>query len=166
MLDDVMTLSGAPKERLNDVELKILLVKKVVANSAHGPDVSHKIRVPEPKSSGSIWSAKELENFLWNMGAVFPGIGPQLKLRRLGVKDLSSTLAAADGLLDYKLGNLSTLEFKENKSGEKNEKDSGSKFKPKANDSHSSYRLASALKPDGKDITVACLGKMADVQKQ
>ncbi|XP_057512871.1 inositol transporter 4-like [Actinidia eriantha] len=61
----------------------------------------------------------------------------QLKLCRLSVKDLSSALAVADGLLDYTLGNPSTLEFKENKSRGKNEKDNGSKFKPKADDSHS-----------------------------
>ena len=53
----------------------------------------------------------------------------QLELHRLGVKDMSSTMAAADGLLDYKLGNPSTSEFKENKFGGKIEKDNGSKFK-------------------------------------
>ena len=55
----------------------------------------------------------------------------------MGVNDLSYAIVAADGLLDYKLGNPLTSEFKENKSGGKNEKDNGSKFKPKANDSHS-----------------------------
>ena len=53
------------------MELKISLVKKVVAGSAHGPDVSHKVKVPEPKLFGGARSAKELENFLWNMEKYF-----------------------------------------------------------------------------------------------
>ena len=59
----------------------------------------------------------------------------QSELRRLGVKDMSSSITATDGLLDYKLGNPSTSEFKENKSEGKNWKDNGAKFKPKADDS-------------------------------
>ena len=55
----------------------------------------------------------------------------QLELCCFGVKDLSSAIAAADGLLDYKLGNPSTSEFMENKSGGKNGKDNGAKFRPK-----------------------------------
>ncbi|GFY81562.1 hypothetical protein Acr_01g0013710 [Actinidia rufa] len=43
----------------------------------------------------------------------------QLELRRLGVKNMSSAIAVADGLLDYNLGNPSTSEFTENKSGGK-----------------------------------------------
>ena len=54
----------------------------------------------------------------------------QLELRCLGMKDFSSTMVVMDGLLDYKLGNPSTSEFKENKFGGKIEKDKGSKFKP------------------------------------
>ena len=42
---------------------------------------------------------------------------------------------AANGSLDYKLGNPLTSEFKESKSGEKNGKYNGLKFKPNANDS-------------------------------
>ncbi|GFY89260.1 hypothetical protein Acr_06g0012000 [Actinidia rufa] len=71
MLDDMMTLSGALKERLNDVELEISLVKKAVAGSVHGPDVSHKVKVPEPKFFGGVRSSKELENFLWDMEQYF-----------------------------------------------------------------------------------------------
>ena len=40
-------------------------------------------------------------------------------------------------MLNYKLGDPSTSEFKENKSREKNEKNNGSNFKPKADDLHS-----------------------------
>ena len=67
MLDDMMTLSGALKKRLNDVELEIPLVKKAIAGSIHGPDVSHKVKVSEPKSFGGARKAKEFENFLWDM---------------------------------------------------------------------------------------------------
>ena len=50
MLEDMTTLSDALRERLNDVESEISLVKTVVIGSAHGIDVSHKLKVPEPKS--------------------------------------------------------------------------------------------------------------------
>ncbi|GFS33078.1 hypothetical protein Acr_00g0026230 [Actinidia rufa] len=53
----------------------------------------------------------------------------QLELHHLGVKDLSSAIVVADGLLDYKLDNSSTSEFKENKSGGKNGKYNDSKSK-------------------------------------
>ena len=67
MLDDMMMLSGALKEKFNDVVSKISLVKKIVAGSAHGPNVSHRVRVLEPKSFGGARSAKELENFVWDI---------------------------------------------------------------------------------------------------
>ncbi|GFY94453.1 hypothetical protein Acr_09g0008990 [Actinidia rufa] len=107
MLEDMTTLSEVLREILDDVESKISLVKTEVTGSGHGADVSYKVK---------NWA--------------------QLELHRLGVKDLSSVIAAADGLLDYKLGNPFFSEFSENKSGWKNGKDNGSKFKPKADDSH------------------------------
>ena len=61
----------------------------------------------------------------------------QLELCHLGVKDLPFAIAATNGLLDYKLGNPSTLEFMENKSRGKNGKDNGAKFRPNADDSQS-----------------------------
>ena len=67
MLKDMTTLSDALREIINDVESKILLVKKVVACSAHGPNISHKVKVPKPKSFGGARSAIEFENFLWDM---------------------------------------------------------------------------------------------------
>ena len=69
MLDDMMMLSKTLKEKLSGVELKISLVKK--ASSAHGTNFSHKVKVPEPKSFGRARSAKELENFLWDMEQYF-----------------------------------------------------------------------------------------------
>ena len=64
-------LSDVLRERLNDVESEISLVNKVVAGSALGIDVSHKVEIPEPKSFGGAWSAKKLENFLWDMEQYF-----------------------------------------------------------------------------------------------
>ena len=48
------------------------------------------------------------------------------------MKDLSSIIMAATGLLDNKLGNPLTSKFKENKSRRKYGKDNGAKFKSKA----------------------------------
>ena len=50
---------------------------------------------------------------------------------------MSSTIVVADGFLDYKLGNPSTTEFKNNKSRGKNRKDNCTKFKQKTDDSQS-----------------------------
>ncbi|GFZ09270.1 carotenoid isomerase [Actinidia rufa] len=50
MLEDMTMLSDALRERLNDVESEISLVKKIVAGSALGIDVSHKVKVGTPKS--------------------------------------------------------------------------------------------------------------------
>ena len=62
-----MTLSGTLKDKLNEVELKISLVKKIVAGSPHCPNISHKVKIAEPKFFGGARSANELENFLWDM---------------------------------------------------------------------------------------------------
>ena len=81
----------------------------------------------------------DVKEFRWTSGTCQRKLNSsilwQLELRRLGVKDLFSTIIATDGLLDYKLGNPLTSEFKENKSGGKNGKENDSKFKSKANDS-------------------------------
>ena len=55
------------------MELKISFVNKAVVGSAPGPDVSRKVKVPEPKSFGAAQSAKELEIFLWDMEQYFKG---------------------------------------------------------------------------------------------
>ena len=55
------------------MELKISFVNKAVIGSAYGTDVSHKVKVPEPKSFGATQSAKELEIFLLEMEQFFKG---------------------------------------------------------------------------------------------
>ena len=65
------TLSEALRERLNDVESKMSLVKKVVPGSGHSANVSHKVKVLESKSFGGARSTKALENFLWDMEQYF-----------------------------------------------------------------------------------------------
>ena len=47
------------------MEYEISFLKKVVFGSAHNADVSHKVKVLEPKSSSGARSAKELEFVLW-----------------------------------------------------------------------------------------------------
>ncbi|GFY85283.1 hypothetical protein Acr_04g0000210 [Actinidia rufa] len=71
MLEDMTTLSDALRERLNDMKSQISLVKKAVSGSAHGIHVSYKVKVPEPKSFGGARSAKELENFMWDIEQYF-----------------------------------------------------------------------------------------------
>ena len=56
------------------MKLEISLVKKVVTSSAHGPNISQKLKVPEPKLFGGARSAKELENLFLDMEKYFKAI--------------------------------------------------------------------------------------------
>ncbi|KAL0423508.1 UNVERIFIED_CONTAM: hypothetical protein Sradi_0885600 [Sesamum radiatum] len=117
-----------------------------------------KVKVPDPKPFDGARSAKELENFLWDMETYFQAAriprrrryrerlceGVQLsdagrsghvkedklfnflsglqtwaqtELRRQGVKDLPSAIAAADRLVDFRVTNNSDPEKKKKDSG-------------------------------------------------
>ena len=70
MLDDMMTLSGTLKDKLNEVELKISLVKKIVAGSPHCPNISHS---QNPWTKILWWCTKRqrVGEFSMGYGAVF-----------------------------------------------------------------------------------------------
>ncbi|GFZ09167.1 hypothetical protein Acr_20g0009750 [Actinidia rufa] len=71
-MGDMTTLAETIRENLHDVESEISFVKKVVTGSAHiVPMFFHKVKVPEPKSFGGAWSAKELKKFLWDIEQYF-----------------------------------------------------------------------------------------------
>ncbi|KAL0292386.1 UNVERIFIED_CONTAM: hypothetical protein Sangu_3254400 [Sesamum angustifolium] len=173
--DEISCLTDAVDYKLESLKADLRLVKLAVANSGtDGSAVAPKVRVPDPKPFGGERSAKELENFLWDMetanrerietwevlkkelkdqflpcntswlareslrnlkhtGTVrefvkefsslmldvrdmseedklfnfMAGLKPwaQTELRRQGVKDLPTAIAAADRLGDYKVPN-------------------------------------------------------------
>ncbi|KAL0396185.1 UNVERIFIED_CONTAM: hypothetical protein Scaly_0066900 [Sesamum calycinum] len=58
--------------KLESLKADLRLVKLAVANSGtDGSAVAPKVRVPDPKPFGGERSAKELENFLWDMETYF-----------------------------------------------------------------------------------------------
>ncbi|KAL0287722.1 UNVERIFIED_CONTAM: hypothetical protein Sangu_2680600 [Sesamum angustifolium] len=66
--DEISCLTDAVDYKLESLKVDLRLVKKAVANSGtDGSAVAPKVRVPDPKPFGSERSAKELENFLWDM---------------------------------------------------------------------------------------------------
>ncbi|KAL0345996.1 UNVERIFIED_CONTAM: hypothetical protein Sradi_4430900 [Sesamum radiatum] len=70
--DEVSCLTDTVDFRLENLKTNLRLVKKAVASSgAEGAAVASKVRVLDPKPFGGERSAKELENFLWDMEAYF-----------------------------------------------------------------------------------------------
>ena len=59
------------KANVQTLEDEISLMKKAMRGNNNDPNVSHKVKVPEPKPFGGTRSAKELENFLWDMEQYF-----------------------------------------------------------------------------------------------
>jgi hypothetical protein len=78
-----ISLAAESSERLTAAEETIVILKKVVRNAPTGVSTS-KPKVPEPKCFGGARSAKELENFLWDMEQYFSiakiGVAEQVDL--------------------------------------------------------------------------------------
>ncbi|CAL5371561.1 unnamed protein product [Camellia sinensis] len=248
VLSDVLAISDSWKDKIQEIVDEQSLLKKAICGHTNSEKAPSKIKVPDPKAFAGNRSAKELENFLWDMEQYFKAahvpegekvtitsmyltgdaklwwrtrVGDdarieistwdtlkkemkeqflpcntswvardalkrlkhagsvrdyvkefsslmldiknmseedklfnfmsglqnwaQLELRRLGVKDLPSAMAAADGLLDYKLSKEPTTETSkskkkgkektgEKKSGFRKGKE-GSKYKHKGDSS-------------------------------
>ncbi|KAG8373421.1 hypothetical protein BUALT_Bualt11G0022500 [Buddleja alternifolia] len=114
LAEDISILTDAVDMNLDAVNVEISVLKRATGSVVSGDGgPSSKLRVPDPKSFGGERSAKELENFLWDMETYFQvarvsdaekvsmASWAQAELRRQGVKDLPSTFAAADGLVDF-----------------------------------------------------------------
>ncbi|KAK1395249.1 hypothetical protein POM88_014305 [Heracleum sosnowskyi] len=61
------------KSRVENIEDEVVILRRAVATSiSKGPGETHvKLKVPEPKNFEGSRSAKELENFLWDMEQYF-----------------------------------------------------------------------------------------------
>lgn len=71
VLTDMLAILHSWKEKLLQVTDELTLVKKVVYGHTNSGKTPWKIKVPNPKAFGGNRSAKELENFLWDMEQYF-----------------------------------------------------------------------------------------------
>ncbi|KAG8377001.1 hypothetical protein BUALT_Bualt09G0122800 [Buddleja alternifolia] len=72
LAEDISILTGAVDMKLDAVNVEISVLKRATGSVVSGDGgPSSKLRVPDPKSFGGERSAKELENFLWDMETYF-----------------------------------------------------------------------------------------------
>ena len=75
LLADVGALVETMKDRIELLEAELSLVKRAFHNGTAGAgERMQKAKVPEPKPFSGARSAKELENFLWDMAHYFEAI--------------------------------------------------------------------------------------------
>ncbi|KAK3225479.1 hypothetical protein Dsin_005341 [Dipteronia sinensis] len=113
--------SVTEKMKMLDDEIVVLMRALNNPNTSKEGFLS-KIKVPEPKQVNHTRNAKELKNFLWDIeqflgknkdvskqfnrtrnarNAKREQMWAQAELRRQGVKDISSAMAATEGLVDF-----------------------------------------------------------------
>ena len=71
MMEDILPLTDVVKNNLKELEEEMSLVKRIMNSRPTMGETSSKIKVPEPKVFGGTRSAKDLENFLWDMEQYF-----------------------------------------------------------------------------------------------
>ena len=72
VIEDVAALVGELKGSVTNLESELSLLKRAVSTTpTHSKAGPSKIKVPEPIPFGGTRSAKELENFLWDMEQYF-----------------------------------------------------------------------------------------------
>ncbi|KAL0410510.1 UNVERIFIED_CONTAM: hypothetical protein Slati_3640700 [Sesamum latifolium] len=111
-VEEMSVLTDVIDLRIDGMQTDLNLLKWAVGQEEDRAPLS-KVKVPDPKAFGGERSANELENFLWDMEIYFQAakvpdaekvsitsLQPwaQTKLRRQGVKDLPSAIAAANRL--------------------------------------------------------------------
>ncbi|PHT31963.1 hypothetical protein CQW23_28300 [Capsicum baccatum] len=69
--DALMSLVQDQGKVIADLQTEIMVLRGAVAVSGQTQESSFKVKIPEPKPFGSARSAKELENFLWDMEQYF-----------------------------------------------------------------------------------------------
>ncbi|PHT35608.1 hypothetical protein CQW23_23308 [Capsicum baccatum] len=122
-LVDLITQINALKEELallraqcDEQSMEFLNTREALMSLSH--EGSSKFKIPKPKPFSGARSAKELENFLWDMDRYFSTVRVaetdklkitmmyltgDAKLWRQNIKDLLSAIAIADSLLDFRL---------------------------------------------------------------
>ncbi|KAL0396005.1 UNVERIFIED_CONTAM: hypothetical protein Scaly_0048900 [Sesamum calycinum] len=97
LVEEIGCLTDAVDFKLEALKTGLRLVKKVVGiGGTEGSVVAPKVQVPDPKLFGSEWSAKELENFLWDMKTYF-------QVTRMS--DAEKVSITTDRLADFKVAN-------------------------------------------------------------
>ncbi|KAK4410267.1 hypothetical protein Sango_0099700 [Sesamum angolense] len=110
MSEEIGCLTDAMDFKLEALKTDLRLVKKVVGTGGtEGSVVAPKVQVPDPKLFGSERSAKELENFLWDMKTYF---------QATRMSDAEKVSITTDRLADFKVAN--DLEQRNDDSGRLN----------------------------------------------
>ncbi|KAJ7982447.1 Gag-asp_proteas domain-containing protein [Quillaja saponaria] len=107
---DVTKLTEKLKETSKCFEDDIASLKRVVADGYGGGEGSSvRLKFSDPKPFNGTRSVKDLKNFIWDMEHYFQATKvpevqkwAQLELRRQAVKNLSSAMIVADGLIDFR----------------------------------------------------------------
>ncbi|KAL0302202.1 UNVERIFIED_CONTAM: hypothetical protein Sangu_3114000 [Sesamum angustifolium] len=105
-IEEASILTDAVDVRVDGVQAEVNLLKRVVGRDEDRAPMS-KVKVPYPKPFSD-----KLFNFLSRLQT-----WAQTELRRQGVKDLPTVIAAADWLVDFRVANSSDLEKKKKDSG-------------------------------------------------
>jgi hypothetical protein len=71
LLEQIEALRDEIKGFSARYEAELMVIKKAIIGTPSGGEVQRKVRVPEPKPFTGTRSAKELENFLWDMEQYF-----------------------------------------------------------------------------------------------
>ncbi|KAL0381184.1 UNVERIFIED_CONTAM: hypothetical protein Sangu_0182700 [Sesamum angustifolium] len=111
LIDEISCLTDAVDYKLESLKADLRLVKLVVANSGtDGSAVAPKVRVPDPKPFGGERSAKELENFLWDMETYFRQRECQIRRRCLSQACISPGTLNCGRLSDDASANRERIE--------------------------------------------------------
>ena len=70
-LKDMLTMTDSFSASMRNLEADVALLKRAVSQGRGNDGHGSKIKVPEPKSFNGTRSAKDLENFLWDMEQYF-----------------------------------------------------------------------------------------------
>ncbi|KAG8372953.1 hypothetical protein BUALT_Bualt12G0120700 [Buddleja alternifolia] len=101
LAEDISILTDAVDMKLDAVNVEISVLKRATGSVVSGDGgPSSKLRVPDPKSFGGERSAKELENFLWDMETYFQ-VARVSDAEKVSMANLPSAFAAADSLVDF-----------------------------------------------------------------
>jgi hypothetical protein len=71
LVEEIAALRGELKEFTARYEAELGVIKKAICGNPHNGETTRKLRVPEPLPFAGVRSAKELENFLWDMVQYF-----------------------------------------------------------------------------------------------
>ncbi|KAL0369789.1 UNVERIFIED_CONTAM: hypothetical protein Sangu_0297000 [Sesamum angustifolium] len=99
VVEEASILTDAAEVRVDGIQAKVNLLKRVVGRDEDRDPMS-KVKVPDPKPFCGARSAKELENFLWDMETYFKRLAFQ-RLRRVSLRKLKHVGTMRDYVKEF-----------------------------------------------------------------